>query len=173
MVKLLCEEKPVSDKVAQLVMRSQTDYVTRTIDMVIFVQGRRGELPGTGDQIAQSARLTAVTGCYLVPLLSRMSPMAHAIARMVHDRHHTASAQFIGREIRTQYYINRLTPYLKMIARTCFTCQKLNQDLVKVEHGPLPSFRHLGSTPNLVIATDMLGPYHVQHQGVEMRGAGT
>ena len=171
--KILRGEQPCSQKVADLVMKSQTDYVIRKIDGILFVQGRREELPGPGETIPLPARLTRLTGCYLVPLLSRISPIAKAVARMFHDKFHTSSPQFIGREIRTQYYINRLTPYLKQIARNCFFCRKLNQELVKVERGMLPSFRRSACSPNLVLACDMVGPYEAKRVGMNTRGAAT
>ena len=45
--------------------------------------------------------------------------------------------------------------------------------MVKVERGILPSFRRMEGPPNLVIACDMVGPYHMRKLGVETRGSGT
>ena len=69
-----------------------------------------------------------------------------------------------------QFYISRLTPYLKKIAKYCHACQKINQILVKVERGILLSFPHIGSTPELTLAVDMVGPFYVKRPGMETRG---
>ena len=98
--------------------------------------------------------------------------MAHAIAREFHDRCHTALVYFTAREVRQQWYISCLTPYLKKVKKACYTCQKLDQTVVQVEIGALPSFQFLGSSPNFTIATDMLGPFHIRRARAQTRGTG-
>ena len=88
-------------------MQSQRDYVVKEVDGILFIMGRRGKIINPGF-IACSAKLEAVTGRYLVPLLSRVSPMAQAIAREFHDKCHSVSVQFTVQEVRTQFYISRL-----------------------------------------------------------------
>ena len=52
-----------------------------------------------------------------------------------------------------------------------FAYRKLDQDLLQVEIGGLPSFRSIESGPNLTIATDMVGPYLVKRTRAQTRGA--
>ena len=110
--KFLHHEKSASDAVVKYIMQSQRDYIVREIEGIIFVMGRCGEIVNPGF-IAHFAKLEAVTGCYLMPLLSRASPLVQAIAREFHDRCHSASVQFMAREIRHKWYISHLIPYLK------------------------------------------------------------
>ena len=94
MAKLLRQEQPVSSQVAKFVMQNQTEYVVRKVDGIWFILGRRGEIPGSGEQVACSARLEQYSRRYMVPLLSQISPMACAIAHKFHNRNHAALVQY-------------------------------------------------------------------------------